>query len=139
MHYAYSITVQPSNTLSNPVTTRCKLTTGIIRHVSIQFPRGCHYAVRVQIHTDALQLLPSNPDGFYMADDYVIECDCYYPTEVFGNELIIRAWSHNARYPHTICVYIDLVEPAEYEVLLAPKYLYNATKLLVELLRDMYV
>jgi len=139
MHYTYPITVQPSNTADKPVIVRCKLTTGIIRHVSIYFPRGCNYVVRVQIHTDALQLLPSNQDGYYTGNDYAVECSCYFPTDVFGNELIIRAWSRNARYPHTICVYIDLVEPAEYEVLLAPKYLYNATKLLVELLRDMYV
>lgn len=108
MHYSYSITVAPSNTITAPAIKPVLLGAGIIKHVSILFPSGCARTVYVVFADTAYQLLPSNTDSQYCEDGYSVEADCYIDMKQRGNLFFIYGWTSGSSYNHTIHVLIDV-------------------------------
>lgn len=138
MHYSYVLIVEPTNTVSSPAYVEMKLHAGIIRRVQIQFPRGPNFTVRCIITNGVVQLLPTNPDGYYRGDNIVIDAPCWFDTDEVGNTLYAVGWAVGARYRHTLTIMIDVIDREELDTLYAARHLNNAVSALVEYLRDAF-
>jgi hypothetical protein len=138
MHYAYDIPVLPANTIGNHIEVPIKLSAGIIKHVSIIFPPGCVRQVFCTFWDGAEQLLPTNMDGTYNEDNYVVEIDCYIPTWLFGNDFWVLAWNVGCAYPHRIRVLVDVQGVSEPDIGETVKILKNTIDSLVTVLKGFY-
>ena len=108
MFYSFPLTV-PANTLeSAPTTLACKLTSGTIERVDVQFPPGCAGLVHVALTHALHQLWPSNPDGSFAADGYVISFNEDLPFKTAPYVLTLTGWSDDDTYGHTVTVRIGV-------------------------------
>lgn len=112
MFYRYSLTVPPSTSQADPVTTTMHLAHGIIHQVEVGFPPGCAGLVHVAVFRFEHQAWPTNPDGEFAWDDYNV----VITNEDFGlvtrpYTLSLRAWSEDTSYPHTIACRIGIKKP----------------------------
>lgn len=138
MHYTYDVLVLPEHVVSNHLEVTAKLTTGIIKHVSIIFPPGCSRLVHCTIWNPAQQLLPSNPEATYYEDSYAVEVDCNIPTWMFGNEFYILAWNTGTIYRHLIHVMFDVRGVDEPELADSIDTLNNVIESLVSVIKGWF-
>jgi hypothetical protein len=109
MFYDFAITIPANTPKASPVVTELKLTAGVIHRVEIQFPAGCMGLAHIAINDGLHQLLPTNPDGDFASDDYVIPIDEYYPMPGGDYILTARGWNMDDTYPHTLSVRIGIL------------------------------
>jgi len=113
MHYSYEGTVLTTNTVTNPKVVEMKLGAGILKRVVVDFPAGCNKHVKAFIMDRAVQVLPTNPEGFYSYEDYKVTADVYIPISTENNTLWLYAWNVDASWPHTISCLLDVESPDE--------------------------
>ncbi len=115
MYYDFSITVPPNTTKGAPVSQVLKLTQGIIQRIEVQFPRGTYAKVHCAIMHGGHQAWPTNPEGNFASDGYVIPIDEYYKLDEPPFELKFLGWSEADTYPYDIDVRIGILRPEEIE------------------------
>ena len=138
MHYSYSIPVLTTNTVHNPVEFSIKLATGILRRCQIFFPKGCSSLVRCQLWSDAAQIAPQNPDGYYALDGNVADASLYHDLDAVSNQLWFVAWAFHCSYNHTLQVHLDVQgrdEPDTHNLMLA---LLDTENRLIDLIRQVF-
>lgn len=113
MHYSFFFTVEPENDVDNPVVETIKLASGVLRGVHLSIPSGVNSSVRCCILNDAVQLLPSNPDGYYSGDGVVIDASLWYDLVQNPNVLYFVGWSVDAGFDHEIGIMLDVKEDNE--------------------------
>ncbi len=102
MFYDQALTI-PANTLERtPEELEVALTHGVITHVEVEFPPGCHGLVNTYIRRALHQVWPTNPDSCFASDGRAIIWNDYY--ELFGEpySLIIGGYSPCTTYDHEI-------------------------------------
>ena len=110
MYYDFSVTI-PANTAKVAATkTVLKLTNGIIHRVEIQFPAGCAGLAHCQISQALHQRYPTNPQGDFSSDDFIIGIDDSLEFFAKPLELVATCWNTDDTYPHTLSIRIGLVE-----------------------------
>lgn len=120
MHYSYEVTVEPTDVLSDPLVFPIVLASGRLRRVKIYFPVGCSRTIRCQLWDRAIQLLPTNADGFYSLDGDTVDASIYYDLDVNDNVLYLVAWSIGSSYSHTLSVHAEVQavdEPDPYSLM----------------------
>ena len=110
MFYEFDITVPANTPALTPVSSTLKLTHGVIHRVEVQFLAGCSGLVHAQIYQGGHQLYPTNPDGSFKGDSYVVAFDTYYLFESAPYDLKVLAWSDGTTYEHTITVRIGIMD-----------------------------
>ena len=101
--------VVPNGTLqSNPAELVVHLTRGTIRDIRVIFPPGPATLVHVQVLHNLFQLVPANPDGDLNYDDTKFNSPMEYDLDDNKYELILRGWSPDAVYTHTINFQFDM-------------------------------
>ena len=113
MHYSYEVEVTPSDVVTDPVVYPIVLATGILRRVRIFFPYGCSRTVRCSLWDRAIQILPTNQDGFYSLDGNTVDADVYYSLDDNDHYLYLVAWSVDSAYNHTLTIHLDVQGPEE--------------------------
>ena len=116
MHYSFDLTVDPTDTVSDPAIQDLKLASGKIKHITIGFPAGCARTIFCQVYDLAGQILPTNLGASYAEDDYKIEIDIEYNIDQGFNQLYLVAWSVGSSYSHTLTCYIDVQAPYEHDL-----------------------
>ena len=110
MFYDFAVSV-PANTLeSAPVEQTLKLTHGIIHKVEVQFPIGTQALAHCKILEGGHQFLPTNPEGSFASDGYVIPIDEYYEFYTEPYTLKVRCWNDDDTYQHTITIRVGIME-----------------------------
>jgi len=109
MFYDYSITVPANTAESSPVTQYLKLTRGIIHRVEVQFPIGASALMRCKIFYHEWQAFPTNPDGYFASDGYVIPIDDYYKIDSEPFDLKVLVWNLDDTYQHILTVRVGLL------------------------------
>ena len=117
MFYEFPIVVTAGKTEADPAIEILKLTAGIIHQVSVEFPAGCRGYVYCKLLHQEHQLWPTNPQGAFRGEGYVIPIEEYYPltTEPFSLKAV--AWSPSATYDHTLRVRVGILTEEELEPL----------------------
>lgn len=109
MFYAFDITIPKSTTKSSPITQLLKLTAGIVTWVGIQFPSGCWGLAHCYLWHRGHQWLPTNPEGDFSSNGYVIPIVEYYELGEALNIVKFVGWNLDDTWGHTITVYIDIL------------------------------
>jgi hypothetical protein len=109
MFYAWDITVPADTKEDNPVTKILQLSHGVISHVSIKFPSGCHGMVKVRLQKYDTNLLPLNRDDWITGDGETVSTAEYYELETRPYDIKLIACSPNTSYDHTITVRITVL------------------------------
>lgn len=117
MFYEFAVAV-PAYTLEVwPVKQVLKLTAGIIHHVEVEFPAGCRGYVYCKLLHQEHQLWPTNPQGSFRGEGYIIPITEYYPLVEAPYSLKAVAWSPDAIYDHTLRVRVGVLTEEELEPL----------------------
>lgn len=109
MFYDTTLTISAGTAKTSPATEELHVTHGVIHRVEIEFPAGCAGLVFCTISHQEHQLWPTNPDGYFCSDDYVIAFDDYY--EIFGAPyfLKLKGWSPGAYLSHTLKIRVGIL------------------------------
>ncbi len=121
MHFAWELPVLTTNTVTNPASVELKLPCGILRKVEIYFDYGCDRLVRCTLFDGALQILPTNLDGYYALDGDTVRADIYHDLAEEDNRLIVYAWNVGTKYSHTLSIMCDVQGPDEPDLLAVMK------------------
>ena len=109
MYYDYNIQV-PSNTPeSDPLTQMCHITHGVIHRVEVDFPYGCAGLVHLQILQSLHQLWPTNPEGSFNADDFVIGFNDHVEITDAPYVVTLQAWNLDDTFDHTLQVRLGIL------------------------------
>jgi hypothetical protein len=138
MHYSFAVKVLPENDVYNPVEFSIKLATGILRRCQIFFARGCSTLVRCQLWSDAEQLAPQNPDGYYALDGDKVDAPLYYNLDLETNQLWFVAWSFHCSYSHTLQVHLDVQGRDEPDLYNLMQTLIDTEDRLIDLMRQVF-
>lgn len=113
MHYAFEFNVEPTHTVDSPLIEEIILGSGVLRSVTFNFPYGAANVVNCCLYNDAVQLLPTNQDGFYSGDGISIPANLWYDLSANTNKLYFIGWAVDASYSHVIRVLMDVKEDNE--------------------------
>lgn len=76
-----------------------KLATGIIRHVEVYFPAGCHCLAHCAVYVGEHQVWPTNPGGDLAGENGAIPFEEYFPVYP-ADDWTWRTWNLDDTYPH---------------------------------------
>ena len=132
MYYDYAFTIPANTTQTAPTTQACHLCHGVIHRVEIDFPYGCAGLVHLQILHALHQLWPTNPEGAFNADDFVIGYNEHHALADTPPILTLQGWNLDDTFDHTLQVRFGILP---YAVLLPETGLANVLKKLTRRLR----
>ena len=136
MHYSFFFFFYPDNDVDNPVVETIKLASGVLRGVHVSIPTGVNNTVRCCILNDAVQLLPSNQDGYYSGDGVVIDASLWYDLIVNPNTLYFVGWSVDANYEHTIGIMLDVKEDNEPDMVILQSKIIDIMDHLISMIKS---
>lgn len=118
MFYDYAFPIPASTAKASPYTRDLHLCAGIVHRIELQFPIGTYALAHCYLVHDGHQWQPSNPDGDFASDGYVIAFDEYYELAENNNIVKFVGWNDDDTFQHTITVRIgilpkDVVQPQQ--------------------------
>jgi hypothetical protein len=117
MYYLFEVDIPPLTTIDNPVSQRVSINQGTVSFIEVHFPSGCAGLVRAAIDYNSIQLLPWNKDASLYGDNRLYKVDLNLPLAEPPYEFVVRGWSDDDTYPHTISIGIMLIETSEKSIL----------------------
>jgi hypothetical protein len=105
------ISVPPLTLITNPVIMEIGLQRGKLFRVLVTFPAGCAGLVYASLFVHGEQIAPWNPTGSLRGNDLTIEAVRDYPVDQPPFEMVVKAWSEDDTYTHTVLV--DIMETEE--------------------------
>jgi len=90
---------------------RMHIAPGLVTRVWIGFPQGCYGLAHIQIWHWGWPVWPWTPDQSYHWNNYMFTLDDRYPVTDEPFEFVIKAWSYDDFYTHTL-TFMALIEPA---------------------------
>lgn len=108
MFFCWDITIAANTTEKEPYRQWLGLPKGVVTHVDIKFPAGCHGMVRIRLFKEALQLIPLSEDEWVTGDDESVPTDTYAELLDSPYKLKLIACSPDTTYDHTISIRIQV-------------------------------
>lgn len=108
MFFCWDITIGADTPEDDPLVDWLELPKGIITHVDVKFPAGCHGMVKIRLFQESLQLIPLSEDEWVTGDDEPVPTDTYAELLSFPYKLKIKACSPDTDYDHTVTVRINV-------------------------------
>lgn len=108
MFFCWDITISANTLEDDPLEGWLSLPKGIVTHVDVKFPAGCHGMVRIRLFKESLQLIPLSEDEWVTGDDEPVPTDTYAELLDSPYKLKIQACSPDTDYDHTITVRINV-------------------------------
>ena len=108
MYYDIPVTIPANTPELSPIEVEVKLTHGVIHRVEVEFPAGCAGLAHLQILRYDHQIYPTNPEGSFNTDDYIVPIDDYFELIEAPYTLKLRGWNLDDTYEHTITVRIGI-------------------------------
>jgi len=82
----------------------CRLTRGIVREISLTFPRGCAGLVGARIFRSTRQIVPQNPVEWITTDGETVDVKVDVDLSQEPYELEVWAYNEDEVYNHTLRV-----------------------------------
>ena len=111
--YNFTLTVTANTSKDAPAEEEMKLMKGVIASALLQFPAGCHGLVHITIADSKQQLYPANADETYHGDDVNIPIIGKHALDKPPYKLLLKGWSPNTSYDHTIQLALSILPEAE--------------------------
>lgn len=108
MFFCWDITVEADTAEDDPLRQWLNLPKGIITHIDIKFPAGCHGMVKVRLFKESLQLVPLSEDEWVTGDDEPVPTETYCELLDKPFKLKLVACSPDTAYDHTITVRTEI-------------------------------
>jgi hypothetical protein len=89
--------------------TTLQVTHGILHKVDIVFPSGCHGWVGVRIYDNTHQILPTNLDEWFTADNETITFREHFPILTEPYELYAQVYNVDTLFPHTVILRLGIL------------------------------
>lgn len=137
MHYSYEIDVSPSDTIDDPIIFHVKLASGIVRKMLTIFEEGDMFSTCVTLWDGAVQLVPSNVDGFLCGNNISIESTLHYDLTKSGNNLYLVIWNRGGVYSHTVNIYLDVKSDDEPDITSLQSLMIDTINRLIDLCRSL--
>lgn len=102
MFYSVNLTIPPNTPATAPITLDVPLVPGTVHQVDIQFPTGCAGLAHTVAVRGAHQVWPSNAEGNFHADGYVISWQDEYDLDAAPFLLRLFGWNLDDTYAHTV-------------------------------------
>jgi len=118
--FTWDITVPANTQDSEPVSDTLKLGAGVITHIGVKFPAGCHGMVGVRLKIQEAQILPVPRGEWVSGDDETVDSDYHIEFTRERQELEFEGISPDTDYNHTISVRITMLPAwvaAPYQIL----------------------
>lgn len=112
MYFAWDITITADTPEASPKTQTLKLTRGVVTHIGIKFPSGCHGLVKVRLLRWETQLIPLSRGEWVTGDDEEVKTDMYYEMEELPSSLKFIGCSPTTQYNHTVTVRVTILPKA---------------------------
>jgi len=112
MDYWFDCVTPPNTPKEEAVETEMKVTEGIITHVWIMHPPGCHGVAHAKIFDGIHQLYPTNPAEDYRGSGFPMEFDDAYEVKE-PSKLWLVTWNDSVSYPHAVYVRVT-IQPKAY-------------------------
>jgi hypothetical protein len=112
LYFCWDITIEADTKDTNPLKQWLKLPKGIITHIDVKFPAGCHGMVQIRLFRENLQLIPLSSDEWVTGDDETIPTNTYYELLDDPYKLQFKGCSPDCDYDHTVTVRIE-VQPEQ--------------------------
>ena len=109
MFYDYAILVPAKTARRDAEPQDLELTKGVIHRIEVQFPIGCRALAHCVLEHEGHQFLPTNPDGNFASDGYVIPIDEYYELKTDPYKLKAICWNEDDTYPHVITIRVGIL------------------------------
>jgi len=111
MFYKTKLLIPRNTSITSPVSVSFKLTYGVIKHWWILFRPGNPELAQIQILHRMHHLIPTSPDEWLSADNYVFSIPDQY--ELFDDpfELTVYGYNLDVAFPHTILVHAVVLPP----------------------------
>ena len=112
MLFAWPVTVPKNTQDKEPVVSEEKLTAGIIIHIGVFFPAGCHDLVKVKVLHEDSQLFPLNKGTWLTGDNGEVGGWMWFELKASSNKLKVVASAPYTSYSHTIIARVNELPPA---------------------------
>lgn len=112
MIYEFDLAIPRNTAVASPATLTAAMVFGTIERVEFQFPAGCAGLVGIQVYDRAHQVWPSNPDVWFVSDDYVIAFNESYDLMSLPFQLELRGYNLDDTYTHTIAFRFGVTTPS---------------------------
>lgn len=99
----------------------CRLTRGIVREISLTFPRGCAGLVGVRIFRATRQVIPQNPVEWIVTDGETVTAKVDVDLSQEPYELELWAYNEDEVYNHTIRARFEIEPLPEESAYLTPQ------------------
>ncbi len=113
MQYEVDLAIAPLTTKAAPVEVEFPVVAGTVDQVQVEFPAGCMGLVGVRIYWREFQLWPTNREGWFRSDDFVIS----FPESLELTEAVplLRAVGYNDDdyFTHTPIVRLSITKTQE--------------------------
>ena len=111
MDYWFSVTTPANTKKEDAIETEMQVTEGIITHVWLKHPPGCHGLAHATISDGLSQIYPTNKDEDYHGDEFPMEWDDYYEL-LSPAKLFLHTWNDSTLYSHGVDVRITMQSKA---------------------------
>ena len=120
MFYSYDLTIPADTAAASPAQSDVEVPRGLVHRVEIQFPPGCRGLVHVRVLHALYQVWPTNPDGDFATDGFVIGWNESWELVDEPEVLRLEGWSPGTAFPHTITFRFGVLEATSPAELLVP-------------------
>jgi len=108
MDYWFSVTTPANTKKEDAVETTMQVTEGIVTHVWLKHPPGCHGLAHATISDGLSQIWPTNKDEDYHGDEFPMEFDEAYEI-MKPAKLHLLTWNDSTLYEHGVDVRITIL------------------------------
>jgi len=108
MFFCWDVTVEADTAEDDSLKAWLSLPRGILTHIDIKFPAGCHGMVKVRLFQEALQLIPLSEDEWVTGDDETVPTETYAELLDKPYKLKLVMCSPDTEYDHTVTVRVEV-------------------------------
>jgi len=112
LFFAWDINIPRLTAEASPVIKTLEIGVGVITHVGVKFPAGCHGLAKVRILHREFQLVPLSRGEWITGDDEAVPTESYYEILQAPALLKLVAVNDDDTYPHKLTVRISVLPKA---------------------------
>ena len=109
MFYAWDITIDANTSVDKPKREVLPVTVGVITHIGIKFPRGCHGMVKTRLDRFKFQLVPLSAGEWVTGDNETVPFTEFFEIREVPPELVFYGCSPGTSYGHTVTVRVTVL------------------------------
>lgn len=98
----FKLTVPANTAAASPVSTRMRLSSGVLHFVELVFPPGCKHMVHVRIERGGKTLFPRTRANSIVGDTFPIRWFDWIELKPGDNELTFLGWSPDTQRQHQL-------------------------------------